>query len=228
MATYLSLVIPVLNEAAMIQSRLLQLQALRERGHEIILVDGGSNDQTPTRVTGLADKMLLSPAGRALQMNRGAAAATGDILLFLHADTELPPHCDRLIKEALTDEAGWGRFDVQLSGDRFIFRIISFCINLRSRISGIATGDQAIFISRDLFDRAGGYPPIALMEDIALSRRLRKYRRPHCLSARAITSSRRWEQRGIIKTVLLMWWLRLKYFLGADPDRLAKSYYSSN
>jgi hypothetical protein len=114
---------------------------------------------------------------------------------------------------------------VQLSGDRLIFRIISFCINLRSRISGIATGDQAIFISRALFDRAGGYPPIALMEDIALSRRLRRYRRPRCLSARAITSSRRWEQRGIMKTILLMWWLRLRYFLGADPEKLAKHYY---
>jgi rSAM/selenodomain-associated transferase 2 len=225
MATYLSVVMPVLNEAAVIRSALLQLQALRRRGHEIILVDGGSSDQTPQLAAGLADRILTSPAGRALQMNKGAAAARGQVLLFLHADTQLPPQCDRLITEALAEHAGWGRFDVRLSADRFIFRIISFCINLRSRISGIATGDQAIFSSRILFDRAGGYPPIALMEDIALSRRLRKFGRPHCLPARVTTSSRRWQQHGIIKTVLLMWWLRLKYFFGADPDKLAKHYY---
>ena len=153
MSPYLSLVMPVLNEADVTRSALLQLQALRRRGHEIILVDGGSSDQTPQLAAGLVDKILVSPAGRALQMNSGAAAAGGQVLLFLHADTELPPACDRLITEALAGDTGWGRFDVQLSGKHPVFGAISFCINLRSRLSGIATGDQAIFISRTLFDR---------------------------------------------------------------------------
>lgn len=225
MRPYLSIVIPALNEAAGIQSALQHLQPLRQRGHEIILVDGGSTDQTPALAVTLADRILVTQSGRALQMNSGAATASGSVLLFLHADTHLPEHCDGLIANALgQDEEGWGRFDVQLSSRRLIFRIISFCINLRSRITGIATGDQAIFVSRGMFDRTGGYPQIALMEDIALSRKLRKYSRPRCLPARVITSSRRWERHGIFRTILKMWRLRLQYFLGADPDQLAKDY----
>jgi rSAM/selenodomain-associated transferase 2 len=220
----LSIVVPVLNEAANIQAALRHLQALRRRGHEVILVDGGSSDQTPLLAMDLADRILSGPRGRALQMNHGAAASNREVLLFLHADTELPPDCDRLITEALADKPGWGRFNVRLSGRHPLFKIIAACINLRSRISGIATGDQAIFVSRALFEQVGGFPPIPLMEDIALSRRLRGYRRPHCLSARAVTSSRRWEQRGILRTIMLMWWLRFRYFLGADPGKLARLY----
>lgn len=216
--------IPALNEAENIQSALRSLQTLRTRGDEIILVDGGSTDRTAELAAPLADRILTGTRGRAPQMNRGAAAASGEILLFLHADTELPADCDRLIAAALAPAEGWGRFDVQLSGQRAMFTLISFCINLRSRLTGIATGDQAIFVSRALFERTGGFPPIALMEDIALSRRLLGHSRPHCLSARVVTSSRRWEQNGIIKTIFKMWWLRLRYFLGADPDKLAKEY----
>jgi rSAM/selenodomain-associated transferase 2 len=226
MEAFLSIVMPVLNEAADIEAVLRHLQTLRRRGHEIILVDGGSTDQTPMLAANLADRVLSSHPGRAVQMNHGAAAAGGKVLLFLHADTLLPAHCDRLIAEMLAqDTEGWGHFDIQLSGRSFVFKIIGFCMNVRSRITGIATGDQAIFVSRGLFNSIGGYPPIALMEDIALSRRLRRHRRPYCLSAKVISSSRRWEQHGICRTVVKMWWLRLRYFLGADPDKLAKHYY---
>jgi rSAM/selenodomain-associated transferase 2 len=227
MGPYLSIVMPALNEAANIECVLGQLQPLRRRGHEIILVDGGSTDQTPALATNLVDRLLRASPGRSLQMNSGAAEARGKVLLFLHADTLLPEHCDRLIAAALAqDTEGWGRFDIQLSGRRFIYRIISCCINVRSRLTGIATGDQAIFVSRDLFNKIGGYPAIALMEDIALSRRLCLYHRPLCLPAKVISSSRRWEKRGVFKTIVKMWWLRLRYFLGADPDKLAKLYYS--
>jgi rSAM/selenodomain-associated transferase 2 len=220
----LSIVIPALNEAEHIESALQRLQDLRRRGHEIILVDGGSTDRTPALAARLTDRVLSGPRGRALQMNRGAAAASGDVLLFLHADTELPADCDRLIEAALGGDQGWGRFDARLSGRHPLFGLISFCMNLRSRLTGIATGDQAVFIGRALFERAGGFPPIALMEDIALSRRLRKLQRPHCLPDRVVTSSRRWEKHGVIRTIFKMWWLRLRYFLGADPDKLAKEY----
>ncbi|MEI2783937.1 MAG: TIGR04283 family arsenosugar biosynthesis glycosyltransferase [Candidatus Competibacter sp.] len=161
-------------------------------------------------------------------MNAGARQANGDILWFLHADSLPPPDALSLIRAALAGrERGWGRFDVRLSGRRPSLRMVEFSMNLRSRLTGIATGDQGIFVRRDLFERIGGYPPIALMEDIALSRTLKRYGRPVCLRQRVLTSSRRWERDGIARTVLLMWRLRLAYFLGADPDRLARIYYRS-
>ncbi|HEY3487663.1 MAG TPA: TIGR04283 family arsenosugar biosynthesis glycosyltransferase [Gammaproteobacteria bacterium] len=229
MSPYLSLIIPVLNEADGIHAALQQLQPLRARGHEVILVDGGSTDGTTALAADLTDKIITTRPGRAAQMNSGAAAARGQVLLFLHADTRLPDDCEHLLAATLGDvPEGWGRFNVQLSGDHGLFRIIGFCINLRSRLSGIATGDQAIFVSRGLFVKAGGYPQIALMEDIALSKKLLTYQRPHCLSARVVTSSRRWRQYGILKTILLMWWLRARYFFGTDPEQLAKAYYKKS
>ncbi len=170
--------------------------------------------------------MIVSPPGRAAQMNRGAAIAHGEILLFLHVDTRLPPNADRLITAAL-DGAGhrWGRFDVRLSGHHPLLRIVEGLMNLRSRLSGISTGDQAIFVRRADFESVGGFPDIALMEDIALSRRLKRLARPCCLRQRLVTSSRRWEANGIVRTIALMWWLRLAYFLGADPARLRKRYH---
>ena len=217
----ISIIIPALDEAGDIVETLHSLQALRGRGHEVILVDGGSMDDTVARAEGLCDLILHTDKGRALQMNAGARQAGGDMLLFLHADTRLPPEVDVL----LAPHAGaWGRFDLRLSGRHAFFRVIAWCINLRSRLTGVATGDQAIFVSRRLFQAAGGYPGIPIMEDIALSRALKRRMRPVCLRQRVFTSSRRWEEKGMLRTVLLMWRLRLGYYLGADPGRLAGQY----
>lgn len=224
----LSIVIPALDEAEGIVATLEALQPLRTRGVELLLADGGSRDGTPALAAPWVDAVLGAPRGRAAQMNAGARQAHGDILWFLHADSLPPPDALSLIRAALAgQERGWGRFDVRLSGRRPSLRMVEFSMNLRSGLTGIATGDQGIFVRRDLFERIGGYPPIALMEDIALSRALKRYSRPVCLRQRVLTSSRRWERDGIARTVLLMWRLRLAYFLGADPDRLARIYYRS-
>jgi rSAM/selenodomain-associated transferase 2 len=225
----LSIIIPVLNEAEIIQPALLALQPLRQRGHEIIVVDGGSRDNSRLLAAELADAVLTAGPGRAAQMNCGAAVARGDILLFLHIDTRLPADADRQIARVAAEQAhAWGRFDIRLSSQRFIFGVIARLINLRSRLTGIATGDQAIFIAPELFRQVGGYPEIELMEDIAISRRLRKRQSPHCLTSTVITSSRRWEQYGVWRTILRMWWLRLAYFCGADPNVLARHYRNQN
>ncbi len=223
-----SVVVPVLNEEMAIGSALDALQPWRSLGHEVLVVDGGSSDATLERAEGRADRVIRTERGRARQMNAGAAAAQGDLLVFLHADTRLPG-------SALSDleavySAGrpvWGRFDVQLSGSHFLFRIIETAMNWRSRLTGIATGDQAIFVDRILFGQAGGYGPLPLMEDIDLSRRLRRRVRPRCLRSRVVTDSRRWEVNGILGTVGLMWLLRLRFWLGADPTHLAGRYYPS-
>ena len=221
----LSIIIPTLNEALHLRNTLKPLRALQTRGHEVIVVDGGSSDHTSAIARELADKVVDCARGRAHQMNAGAAVASGDVLLFLHADTQLPEQADRLIAGALLDQKiAWGRFDVRLSGKHFLLRIIESLMNFRSRISGIATGDQAIFVRRALFVQLGGYPEIPLMEDIALCKLLKRAARPANLSTRVVTSSRRWEQRGIIRTVVLMWRMRLAYALGASPQRLAKLY----
>jgi rSAM/selenodomain-associated transferase 2 len=221
----LSIIIPVLNEAALIQASLQRLQGLRAGGHEIIVVDGGSQDNTPELARGLADQVIASPAGRGLQLHRGAQAAGGDILLFLHVDTELPERAAELIDDGLIQSRRqWGRFDASLSGRAWLLRLVASLMNWRSRWSGIATGDQAMFMWRRVYFEAGGFPPIPLMEDIALSRRLKTYSRPLCLRAKVITSSRRWEKHGIIRTILRMWRLRLEFFLGADPHRLQRRY----
>ena len=221
----LSIIIPTLNEAPQLRDTLKPLRALQTRGHEVIVVDGGSRDHTPAIAREFADQVIDSALGRAHQMNAGAAVASGDVLLFLHADTQLPEQADRLITGALLDrKVSWGRFDVRLSGEHFLLRVIESLMNLRSRISSIATGDQAIFVRRALFVQLGGYPEIPLMEDIALCKLLKRAARPANLSARVVTSSRRWEQRGIIRTVVLMWRMRLAYALGASPQRLAKLY----
>jgi len=226
--TRLSIIIPVLNEAATLTAALLALQPLRTAGHEIIVVDGRSHDASLSLAEEWADQVIRSERGRARQMNAGAAIARHEVLLFLHADTQLPPHADQLIIEGLQKNTRhlyqWGRFDVQLSGKYFLLRVIERSMNWRSRLTGIATGDQAIFIYRDLFQRIGGFPDIPLMEDITLSRTLKRHGSPLCLQQRVITSSRRWEQRGIVRTLLLMWRLRLAYALGTDPQRLAQLY----
>ncbi len=220
----ISIVMPVLNEAPAIAEALAALQPLRGRGVEVVVADGGSRDDTVTLARPLCDQVVCTPRGRALQMNAGAATATGDVLLFLHADTRLPDGAYALIDGALGTVRQWGRFDVRIDGRHPLLRLIAFMMNLRSRLTGIATGDQAIFCTRALFDRLGGFAPIALMEDIDFSRRASRFGAPVCLTARVVTSGRRWERHGVLRTVLLMWRLRLRYFLGADPGDLARDY----
>ena len=219
----LTFVVPTLDEAAGIERSLARLQGARARGHEVIVVDGGSRDATAERARPLADRLLLAPRGRARQMNAGAAAARGEALVFVHADTRLPERADEEIAAALA-RAPWGRFDVRIAGRHRLLGAVAAAMNLRSRLSGIATGDQAIFVRRAAFEALGGYAPIPLMEDIELSRRLRRLARPACLRSRVETSGRRWESRGVLRTIVLMWGLRLAYRLGADPARLAERY----
>ena len=221
----LSIVIPCLNEAAGIVAALERLQPLRQRGVEVIVVDGDSSDGSAALAAALADRVLTAPRGRASQMNAGAAAARGAVLLFLHADCTLPANGDRMIVDGL--QAGgkrWGRFDVNLDGAHPLLGLIAFMMNWRSRLTGIATGDQGMFVTRGRFAEAGGFPAIPLMEDIALSRNLKAGGAPLCLRARITASGRRWEARGALRTMLLMWRLRLAYFLGADPADLALRY----
>jgi len=220
----LSIVVPVLDEAAGLGARLAALQPLRARGAELIVVDGGSRDGTPALAAPLADRVLSAPRGRASQLNAGADAARGDVLLFLHADTRLPADADALIAQALAGGARWGRFDVRIEGRHPGLPLVAALMNLRSRLSGIATGDQAVFVRRALFRRVGGFAPLPLMEDVALSARLRREARPACLRARVVTSGRRWDSHGFWRTVLLMWRLRAAFALGADPQALAARY----
>ncbi len=213
----------MLDEAAGIEAALHALQPFRAGGVQLIVVDGGSADRTVELVRPLADKLLTAPRGRASQMNAGAADAAGRILVFLHADTRLPDAADRLIAHALRPIGGrhWGRFDVRIEGRSRWLPLVAALMNLRSRLSGIATGDQAIFVERNAFDAAGGFPDIPLMEDIAFSRRLRAFGAPACLPEKVVTSGRRWDRHGVWRTIRLMWWLRLRYYFGADPRQLA-------
>jgi rSAM/selenodomain-associated transferase 2 len=220
----LSIVMPTLNEAAGIEAALLALKPMRARGVEVIVVDGGSSDGTAALARPLADKVLNALRNRATQMNAGAATAHGDVLLFLHADTRLPEHADVLIGDALARSGRpWGRFDVRFDSGGFL-RVVAALMNLRSRLTGICTGDQALFATRAAFEQMGGFPDLPLMEDVSLSARLKRVSRPLCLHARVITSGRRWRRHGLWRTILLMWRLRIAYFFGADPLRLAKAY----
>jgi rSAM/selenodomain-associated transferase 2 len=219
----LSIIMPVLDEAEVVADALQALAAYRQRGAEVIVVDGGSRDGTSEIARPLADRVIAAPRGRAAQMNAGAACARGDVLLFLHADTRLPGDADRLVLEGIERSGrAWGRFDVAISGRSPLLAMVAFTMNVRSRLTGIATGDQAMFATREAF--AGGFPDIALMEDIALSGRLKHISPPLCLWEKASSSGRRWEQRGVLRTIMLMWRLRLAYFLGAEPATLARRY----
>lgn len=220
----LSIVMPAWNEAAGAGDALAALQPLRQRGHELIVVDGGSTDGTAVLASRFADAVLVAPRGRATQMNAGAAAASGPLLLFLHADTRLPPRADVLIQQAVADGYAWGRFDVRIEGRPRMLCVVAALMNLRSRLTGIATGDQAMFVTRAAFERAGGFPVQPLMEDIELSRRLKHCGRPACLPERVCTSGRRWEQRGVWRTIFLMWRLRWRYWRGESAARLAEAY----
>ena len=201
------------------------LAPLVARGAQLLVADGGSQDGTVALAQAGGAQVIDSPRGRALQMNAGAQQANGDLLLFLHADTKLPPDADRLIDQALASGLQvWGRFDVYIEGQPRMLRVIAALMNRRSRWTGIATGDQALFMTRAAFDAVGGFPIQPLMEDIEMSRRLLKLSHPACLRARVQTSGRRWESRGVWRTMLLMWRLRFAYWRGAAPERLAELY----
>lgn len=221
----ITIVIPALNEAGTLQAMLAALQPLRRSGHEVIVVDGGSHDDSVNVSKPYADKVLHSGAGRAQQMQTGAAAARGRVLWFLHADTLVPENAAIAIIDALRDSGrAWGRFDIRFADTGILLGLVAGLANLRSRLSGIATGDQGIFVTRELFERVNGFPPIALMEDIALSRALKAGGRPACLHQQLTVSARRWQKHGVIRTIVLMWSLRIGYFLGVSPDTLARYY----
>ena len=221
----LSIIVPVLDEGDVVASMLDGLAGLRALGVEVIVVDGGSRDATVERARLRADRVLAAPRGRATQMNAGAARASGDVLLFVHADTRLPADAEHVVLDGLRRSGrAWGRFDVKIEGRHPLLPLIAWSMNLRSRLTGIATGDQAIFVNRKAFDDAGGFPLLPLMEDIALCRRLKRVGKPLCLREYVVTSGRRWERNGTVPTILLMWKLRLAFFLGADPINLAHQY----
>ena len=220
---FISIIIPVLNEEQSVKALLQQLQLYRQQGHEVIVVDGGSDDETVSISKPLADKVITSDAGRAKQMNNGVEESTNEVLWFLHADTSIPENVIETIQESL-NKYDWGRFNIKLSGSHFLFRIIEKMINIRSCLSGVATGDQGIFVKRKIFKSIGGYPEILLMEDVVLSKKLKTISQPICIKETLTTSSRRWKKNGIIKTILLMWYLRFLYWIGVTPDKLAKLY----
>ena len=221
----LSIIVPFLNEEQEIPGLCAHLQAFKDKGCEIILVDGGSKDLSSSLAQKQGFHVLHTQSGRAHQMNIGAKSATGDVFLFLHADTRPPSMADTdICKKLISDQYHWGRFDVSITGQSPLLKIIAWFINKRSELSSIATGDQGIFVKRTVFERIGGFPSQCLMEDIELSIRLKKHSRPACLSTKVVTSGRRWETRGIWHTIFLMWRLRFAYWLGISPQALAKHY----
>jgi rSAM/selenodomain-associated transferase 2 len=220
----LSIIIPCLNEGRNLQRCLLDLQPLRSAGHELILVDGGSREGALETMRAYVDKLLYLSPGRAQQMNAGAMAARGDIYWFLHADSQIGEGMANSIMEVIAGKLMWGRFDVSLSGSHPLLRVIERMMNWRSCFSGIATGDQGIFIQRLLFEKVGGFPEQPLMEDVEISRRLKRITPPVCLSGPLVTSSRRWERQGILRTILLMWMLRFAYWVGVSPKYLVRLY----
>lgn len=222
----ISVIIPVWRESATIESLLASLACWREAGHELIVVDGGSDDDTVGLARPGCDHVLVTTSGRATQMNAGAGRARGAVLLFLHADTRLPSTAlERLL--AFADSGfHWGHFDVRLSARGPLFRVIEWFMNQRSRLTGIATGDQAIFVRRSVFESLNGYPEQLLMEDVELCRRLKQLSGPLCIGEPVVTDSRRWEQNGVWRTVWLMWRLRWRYWRGESPETLAREYRS--
>lgn len=217
---------PVWMEADAIVQTLETLQPLRGRGHELVVVDAGSTDGTSALAGPLADRVVRSEKGRAAQMNAGASVAKGDVLLFLHADTRLPQDALNGLDEFFHGNRAWGRFDVRLSGRGAMLRLIGWFMNQRSRLTGICTGDQALFVRRGVFEALGGFGNLPIMEDIELSRRLCLVSRPFCIRKPVVTDSRRWEQRGVWRTTFLMWRLRWRYWRGESPANLVQDYRS--
>jgi rSAM/selenodomain-associated transferase 2 len=220
----ISIIIPTLNEFATLPATLAPLQPLRGKQIEIIIADGGSCDHTLNIARNFADTCFSTQRGRARQMNAGAAKAKGEILLFLHSDSQLPANAINMIEQhSLPNQ--WGRFDVNLNGKHWLFSVIGWLMNHRSCLTGIVTGDQGLFLHRTIFEKVGGFSDIPLMEDIAISKQLRKYSRPICLKPKITVSVRYWEQHGVWRSLLRMWWLRLAYFFNVSTETLAKNYY---
>jgi rSAM/selenodomain-associated transferase 2 len=221
----LSIIVPMLNESEQLPELFAHLLPYQQAGCEIIFVDGGSSDGSAMLSEEAGFIALRTARGRAKQMNAGALKASGDVLLFLHADTRLPPGATHHIELVLANkELCWGRFDVCITGRPIMLRVVSHLMNLRSRLTGIATGDQAIFVRRTVFEHLRGFPDQPLMEDVELSKRLLTFSRPACISHCVTTSGRRWEARGVSRTILLMWRLRWAYWRGTDADELARLY----
>jgi rSAM/selenodomain-associated transferase 2 len=221
----LSVIVPLLNESSELPGLLDRLFPLVRNGSEVIVADGGSDDGCADIAERAGLIVVRAARGRARQMNAGAALATGDVLLFLHADTRLPDAVETTLAKALADSRRvWGRFDVRISGRSPMLRVVSRLMNLRSRLTGIATGDQAMFVTRSAFDAVGGFPDQPLMEDIELSKRLLGLSRPVCIARCVTTSGRRWETRGVWRTILLMWRLRWDYWRGVPAQQLAEAY----
>ena len=226
----LAIIIPTLNEADNIGVMLESLQPMRARGVEVIVVDGGSRDATVALATACADLVISSAAGRATQMNVGAAATDAEVLLFLHADCIAPADADARIIDAIGAGHGWGRFNIRISGDHVMFGVISWFMNQRSRLTGIATGDQGLFMTRQVYAAVGGFPAQPLMEDVEICKRLKRVGPPGpaALSACITTSGRRWQRYGVWHTILLMWRLRFQYWRGTPVAQLHATYYGKS
>lgn len=226
-AADISIILPILNESETLRRELPRLKQLSQQGCELIFVDGGSRDDSVDQLQAAGMYVVHSESGRAIQMNLGASQAGTEQLVFLHIDTRLPDKAPDLVRTALnaTGQGGqWGRFDVCIDGRHPVLKLVGWMMNQRSRLTGIATGDQTLFMQRDLFKRVGGFPQQPLMEDIEMSRRLKQLSRPVCLKDRVYTSGRRWEQSGVWRTIGLMWWLRFAYWRGVSAERLVRLY----
>lgn len=223
----LAIIIPALNEADNICRTLVSLQAMRAHGVRVIVVDGGSTDTTAALAATMADLVIIGAKGRSPQMNAGAAATAEDVLLFLHADSILPSDADQQIAAAIVEGHCWGRFDIRISGRRMMFPVISWFMNRRSRLTGISTGDQGLFMTRQAYETVGGFPTQLLMEDIEMCKRLKRagVAGPASLASRITTSGRRWQQHGLWRTIFQMWRLRFQYWRGTPAAELHAAYY---
>ena len=217
-----AIVVPVLNEGIHLKPLFAFLSKVRVRS---LFVDGGSSDDTRQQCENLGFRVIQSPAGRAVQMNQGAGQIDADYFWFLHADCIPPDNAVQAIQQAVSEGYSWGRFNIRLTGPGFVYRVIANMMNWRSCWTQVATGDQGIFVARELFAEIGGYPEIPLMEDVAISKLLRQHSRGACIRSVLQVSSRRWEDRGVVRTILQMWWLRWRYFIGTDPVTLHREYY---
>jgi rSAM/selenodomain-associated transferase 2 len=219
---HISVVIPTLNEAACLGETLRRLNA--EKPYEVLVVDGGSSDET-CRIASAGARLVRGPRGRAAQMNLGAACATGDALLFLHADCTLEAGSLRAAVQALRRrDVAAGCFRMTVTAPGLVYRMIDACATARVRLTGLVYGDQGLFVRRDRFERLGGFPPVRLMEDVLLSARLRRQGLVVVVPPRIFVSPRRWQRQGVVRQTLRNWALTALAAGGVHPDRLAPYY----